>query len=254
MVNLPNLPPPPPPPPPPIWRHSEFKRGVREMAAAAVGIAAWGLITGVAMGKSGLALPMAVCMSLFVFAGSAQLAVLPLLSSGAPVWIVWATATCVNLRFVIFSAQWRAYFIAYPRRQRIWMAYFAGDLSYVMFLRRFPRPHPAPEQLPYYWGGALTNWIAWQVPSLAGIVLADTVPLDWDLGFAGTLALLALACSLLTDRATRIAAAVAACAAVAAAALPFKLNIVVAIASAVAIGLVVDHGAPRQAAVLDDRT
>jgi len=45
----------------------------------AIGIAAWGPITGVAMGKSGLPLPLPlmVMMSLLVFAGSAQLAVLP---------------------------------------------------------------------------------------------------------------------------------------------------------------------------------
>jgi hypothetical protein len=54
-------------------------------------------------------------MSLLVFAGSAQLAVLPLLAGGAPVWVLWATALCVNLRFVIFSAGWRRYFGVLPR-------------------------------------------------------------------------------------------------------------------------------------------
>jgi predicted branched-subunit amino acid permease len=38
------------------------------------------------MAKSGLPLPMALLMSLIVFAGSAQLAVLPLMTGGAPVW------------------------------------------------------------------------------------------------------------------------------------------------------------------------
>jgi hypothetical protein len=52
--------------------------------------------------------------------------------------------------------------------------------------------------------------------------------------------------SLLTDRATGVAGAVAACAAVAAFALPFKLNIVVAIASAVAMGLMIEHAAARR--------
>jgi hypothetical protein len=47
---------------------------------------------------------------------------------------------------------------------------------------------------------------------------------------------------------------VAACAAVAAYALPFKLNIVVAIAAAVAMGLLIDHSTPRRAAPLDDKT
>ena len=225
------------------------------MLGTAIGIGAWGLITGVAMGNSGLPLAVMVLMSLLVFAGSAQLAVLPLMSSGAPLWVVWATALCVNLRFVIFSAQWRAYFIGYPVGHRLRLAYLTADLNYVMFMRRFPVQQPAPEHLPYFWGGACTNWVAWQVPSLVGIFAADAVPVHWGIGFAGTLALLGLALSLLSDRATGVAGAVAGCAAVAAYALPFKLNIVVAIAAAVAMGLLMDHSTPRCAVPpVDDRT
>ncbi len=224
------------------------------MLGTAIGIGAWGLISGVAMGKSGLPLPLMVLMSLIVFAGSAQLAVLPLLSQGAPVWVVWATALCVNLRFMIFSAQWRPYFIGYPRAQRLRLAYFTADLNYVLFMRRFPEPRPAPEQLPYFWGGVACNWTAWQLPSLVGILLANAVPVHWGFGFAGTLALLGVGASLVTGRATAVAGGVAACAAVAAFALPFKLNIVVAIAAAVAVGLLIDHTRPRPPQPLDDRT
>jgi predicted branched-subunit amino acid permease len=217
------------------------------MVGTALGIAAWGLITGVAMGNSGLGVPLSVMMSLLVFAGSAQLAVLPLLTSGAPIWVVWATALCVNLRFVIFSAQWRPYMMGYSRGQRLRMGYFTADLNYVMFMRRFPEPKPAPEQVPYFWGGVATNWLAWQVPSMLGIFLADSIPVHWGIGFAGTLALLGIAASLLADRATAVAGAVAGCAAVAAYALPLKLNIVVAIAAAVAMALLIDQGARRRA-------
>ena len=217
------------------------------MLGTAIGIAAWGLITGVAMGKSGLPLPLMAVMSLLVFAGSAQLAVLPLMATGASVWVVWATALCVNLRFVIFSAQWRPYFIGYPFWMRLRVAYFTADLNYVLFMRRFPEPRPQPEQLPYFWGGVALNWTSWQLPSLIGIFLADAVPVHWGIGFAGTLALLGIALSLLNDKATAVAGAVAGCAAVAAYAMPFKLNIVVAIAAAVAMALLIDYGKPKGA-------
>lgn len=240
--------------PAPIWRHPEFARGAREMSGVALGIAAWGLVTGVAMAKSGLPLPLAVLMSLIVFAGSAQLAVLPLMTSGAPIWVIWATALCVNLRFVVFSAGWRPYVAHLPLGQRLRMGYFVADLNYVIFMRRFPVPRPAPEQLPYFWGGVVTNWLAWQLPSLAGIVLGERIPDAWGLGFAGTLALLGLLFALVSNRATLVAAAVAGCAAVAAYGLPLKLNILVAIAAAVAIGLLMDHSAPRRIAPEDDLT
>jgi predicted branched-subunit amino acid permease len=230
----------------PAWRHPEFRRGAVDMAGIALGIAAWGLVTGVAMVKSGLGVPLAVLMSLVVYAGSAQLAALPLIASGAPVWVVWATAFCVNLRFVIFSAQWRPYFAHLPLATRLRLGYFTADLNYVLFMRRFPEPKPAPEQQPYFWGGAAINWFSWQSTSLVGIFLADRVPTEWGIGFAGTIALLGLTYSLLHDRASWIAAAVAGCAAVAAYAMPLRLNIVVAIAAAVAIALLIDHAGPKR--------
>jgi len=195
-----------------------------------------------------------VAMSLLVFAGTAQLAALPLMASGAPMWVVWATAACVNLRFVIFSATWRPYFAPYPLAQRVRLAYFTADLNYVLFMRRFPEPKPAPEQLPYFWGGAVLNWVSWQVPSMIGLFAGDAIPTHWGIGFAGTVALIGLMCSLLTDRASYTAAGVAGCAAIAAYALPLKLNIVVAIAAAVAVGLLIDHTSTKPAQPLDDET
>jgi predicted branched-subunit amino acid permease len=238
----------------PLWRHPEFARGAREMTGVSLGIGAWGLVTGVAMAQSGLPLPLALLMSLIVFAGSAQLAALPLLASGAPLWVVWATALCINLRFLIFSAGWRRYFGGLPRARRLRMAYFAADLNYALFVRRFPDAKPAPEQVPYFWGGVACNWPAWQVPSLAGLLLADRIPMSWGLGFAGVLALLGMTYTMLGDRATWIAAAVAACAATAAYALPLKLNIVVSIAAAVAVGLMIDHATPKRVLPLEDGT
>ncbi len=216
------------------------------MLPTALGIAAWGLITGVAMGRSGLPMAVMIVMSLLVFAGSAQLAVLPLMSSGAPLWVIWATALCVNLRFLIFSAQWRPYVAHLTLGQRLRWAYVAVDMSYVLFMRRYPLPEPRPEQPAYFWGGALTTWVAWQFSAVPGIVLADAVPVHWGLGFVGTLTLLALALASIQGRATAVAGAVAGCAAVAAYAMPYKLNIVVAIAAAVAMGLLMDRWPGRR--------
>ena len=49
-------------------------------------------------------------MSLLVYAGSAQLAALPLIAAGAPLWVIVATGFITNLRFVIYSAALRPHF------------------------------------------------------------------------------------------------------------------------------------------------
>ena len=220
-----------------MMKEPYYKLGVSDMMGTGIGIAAWGLVTGVAMVKSGLSVPLSIFMSLLIYAGSAQLAVLPLLVAGAPLWVIWLTAICVNLRFVIFSQMWRSYFHEFPRNKRLLLGYFSGDVIFVGFMKRFPDAKPAPGQVAYFSGAASTNWLMWQVPSIAGMLLANAIPLSWGLGFAGVLALLGILLSMINDRFTVLATAVAGTAAIAAFALPLKMNILVAVVAAVAAGL-----------------
>jgi predicted branched-subunit amino acid permease len=223
-------------------RHPQFQVGAKEMVGVSLGVAAWGLVTGVAMVKTGLSVPLALLMSLVVFAGSAQLAAIPLMAMNAPMWVIWATALCVNLRFVIFSAQWRPFFMQFTRSRRVLLGYFTGDLTYVLFMKRFSEAREGVGQFEYFLGGTSVNWAAWQSPSIAGFLLADVIPSMRGLGFAGVLALLGMTYSMLSDRSTAFAAVVAGAAAVAAFALPFHLHIVVAIAAAICVGLMFDGG------------
>ena len=235
------------------FRHPDYWAGVRDLASVATGIGAWGLMTGVAMVKSGMSVVEAVAMTLLVFAGSAQLAAMPLIASGAPLWVILATAFCVNLRFVVFSAHLRPYVMHLPLRERLVTGYLTADLSYVFFAKRYPHA-PTPDtphsellaQQAYLAGNSGINWVAWIGASLVGIALANVIPTEWGLGFAGILALLGVMLSLATSPLRVVSLAVSGAAAVAAYALPLKLNIVVAIAVAVVFSLVMD--AQRQGA------
>jgi predicted branched-subunit amino acid permease len=214
----------------------DFRAGARDMASPSLGLAAWGLVTGVTMVKSGLSLPLAMGMSLLVFAGSAQLTALPLIASGAPLWVLLATAFCVNLRFVIFSAQWRAYWAHLPRGRRLLNGYLSADLNFVYFVKRYPDAVPQPGQQRYFWGGVAVNWPTWQAASFTGILLADRIPTHWGIGFAGVLALLGLSYALLTEKMLWWVAVTAGAVSIATYALPLKLNILCAIVAAGAVG------------------
>lgn len=222
---------------PGLYRHPAFRDGARDMAAVAPGIAAWGLMTGVAMVKSGMGVWLSLVMALTVFAGSSQLAAIPLIMGGAPVWVILATAFCVNLRFVVFSAHMRRYVMHLPLWQRLVTGYFTADLTYVLFVKRYPSPGHADDdriaQMAYLAGNGSVNWASWTVCSVLGIVLANFIPTAWGLGFAGVLALVGMLCSLAGTRLRWMSAAVAGIAAVAAFGLPLKLNILVAIGSSV---------------------
>jgi predicted branched-subunit amino acid permease len=232
-----------------LFRHAEFRQGARDMVPVAPGIAAWGLMTGVAMVKSGMSLFEATLMAVVVFAGSSQLAAVPLIIAGAPMWVILATAFCVNLRFVVFSAHLRPYFMHQRLLRRLASGYFTADLSYVLFTQRYPQPadknnaQAVLAQEAYLAGNCAVNWGSWVGASLLGIVLANAIPPHWGLGFAGILALLGILCSLASTRMRVVSAGIAGAAAVAAFTLPLKLNILVAIAAAVAVCMLLEKPA-----------
>lgn len=220
-----------------VRQHPLFREGVFNMAPMAVGLGAWGLMTGVAMVQSGMSVIEAVAMTLLVYAGSSQLAAIPLLVAGAPAWVVLATGFCVNLRFVVFSLHLRPYLMHLPRWRRLVNGYMTADLSYVTFTRRFPKPADDAAgrvgQEAFLAGGYCITWTTWISLSLLGVALANVIPLAWGLGFAGVLSLVGILCSMATTRLRALAVLIAGATAVAVAALPFKLNIVAGIGVAV---------------------
>ena len=235
-------------------RNPAYRQGFMEMLTVAPGIAAWGLMTGVAMAKSGMSTPDVLAMAILVFAGSSQLAAIPLLAAGAPLWVILATAFCVNLRFVVFSAHLRNYLMHLPRMQRLMVGYFVADLTYFLFTKRYPVPGTADQeradQMSYLAGNATINWLSWTGCSVLGIVLANYIPAAWGLAFAGVLALTGILCSLATSRMRVLSAFMGAVVAIMAYALPLKLNILVAIGVSVVLCLVLESylaPSPREA-------
>ena len=220
-----------------IRRRPTFREGVTQMAPMALGIGAWGLMTGVAMVKSGMSVVEAMAMTFLVYAGSSQLAAIPLLVAGAPAWVILATGFCVNLRFVVFSLHLRPYLMHMPRWRRMVHGYLTADLSYATFTTRYPSPPTTRDeqraQEAYLTGGYFITWCSWMGMSTVGIALANLIPQAWGLGFAGVLSLVGILCSMATTRLRVLSALIAGATAVAAYALPLKLNIVTGIGVAV---------------------
>jgi predicted branched-subunit amino acid permease len=226
------------------YSHPEFRRGARDMAPLAIGLAAWALMTGVAMVKAGMSVWAALAMTFLVYAGSSQLAAIPLIVAGAPAWVILATGFCVNLRFVVFSLHLRPYLMHLPRWRRLVNGYLTADLSYALFTKNFPEPAQDAAgrhaQEAYLAGNYFVTWTSWMSLSVAGIVLGNLVPSAWGLGFAGVLCLLGILCSMANTPLRLLSAGLAGAAAVATYALPLKLNIVAAIALAVTVCLLLE--------------
>lgn len=219
-----------------------FREGLKACAPTMPGIFAWGMVTAMAMVKSGLTTWQALGMTFVVFAGSAQLASIPLIAANAPIWVVFVTAVVVNLRFVIFSAALGPHFGHLPWYKRIWHGYFNADIMMALFPQRFSSASITHTQgkVGYFNGIAYANWCAWQAGSVIGILLASRIPQSWGIGFAGTLALLAVAIPLIINTAALAGVVVASIVAVAAAAMPYRLGLLLAVVAGMAAAMAVD--------------
>ena len=230
-------------------RREAFRAGRRAILHSLPGAAAWGLISGVAMVKGGLPVPWAIMMSLSVYAGSAQLAALPLIAAGAPLWVIVATGLITNLRFVIYSAALRPYFANEPTGRRAALGFFMTDFTFALFMRH-AQHGTLPERHRDAWfaGVCSNNWITWQVCAITGIVAASRVPTDWGLEFTGTLALLALVVPALNARPAVVGAAVAGVVALLAHDMPFRLGLFVAAIAGIAAATFTDSRLARESA------
>ncbi|MFZ6750030.1 AzlC family ABC transporter permease [Undibacterium sp. Ren11W] len=237
-----------------------FQEGYKIGMPTWFGVAAWGLVVGVAMIKAGLSMPQALGMTLIVFAGSAQLASLPLIAAHAPLWLIFTTALVVNLRFVIFSAILAPHFSYLPWRTKAVMGYLTGDISVALFMQKYPEFVQTHGKLAYLKGLVYPNWCSWQIGSIIGILLGSQIPASWGLGFAGTLAILCVMLPAIVSRAAVVGVLVAGAVAVLAANMPYKLGLLVAVVMGMAAAMLLEEWlekkqptpADTNAAVLDD--
>ena len=219
-----------------------FREGFQACLGAIPGMFAWGMVTGMAMTQSGLTVWQALGMTFIVYAGSAQLASLPLIAANAPIWVIFLTALIVNLRFVIFSAVVGPHFAHLPWYKRVWYGYFNSDVTIGVFPRRFPSgtlDNPSGK-LGFFTGIGYSTWCGWQIGSVIGILLASQIPPSWGIGYAGTLALLAIMIPLTVNSAALAGVAVAGIIAVVLKDAPYRLGLLAAVILGMIAAMMVD--------------
>jgi predicted branched-subunit amino acid permease len=223
-----------------------FQEGWRASASTIPAVLAWGMVSGMAMVKSGMSIFQSLGMSLLVYAGSAQFAALPLLAAGVPLLVVFFTAMIVNLRFVIFSAAVAPHFEHLPWYRRVWYGFFNGDISMAFFPQRYPPStfnQPAGK-IGYFAAICYPGWVAWQLGATIGILLGSQIPESWNIGFAGTLALIAVMIPMTSSLPALAGVVVSGTVAVLALELPYRLGLLLAMVLGMAAAMLADKLLP----------
>jgi 4-azaleucine resistance transporter AzlC len=224
-----------------------FLAGARDTIPMLVGASPFGLIFGTLAIGSGLPVWLTLGLSALVFAGSSQFVAVSLIGSGAALPVIWLTTFVVNLRHALYSATLLPYARALPARWRWALAFWLTDETFAVVENQL-RHHSSPQDGAHYWlGSSLAMYFNWQLWTIAGVVLGQSIPglatLGLDFAMVATFA--AIVALQLRERPVLFAAVVAGTVALLARGLPYKLGLMLAAVSGVGAGMLAEAWSGR---------
>ncbi|MFM9108794.1 MAG: AzlC family ABC transporter permease [Chloroflexota bacterium] len=160
------------PAPPPRWS-ARFRAGALAMMPLMVAAVPFGMIFGMSALAAGWSPVQTMTMSLALFAGAAQLAVVSLVSGGAAHVAVAVAVFVMNLRHVLYGMSLSRELPAGEPPPRPVLAFTLTDESYAVTVREARRGRAGAA---FLWGGSLVLYVSWQLATLAGILLGDRIP------------------------------------------------------------------------------
>ena len=225
-----------------------FLHGLRDSLPFLLAVIPFGVVFGVVATEAGLSVAQTMGFSVGVFAGASQLAALQLMTEGAPVLIVMATALAVNLRLAMYSAALAPYLGPAPVWQRAVVAWLLVDQSYALAHARYELGPPLslPARFAFYMGSVSLVVPLWCVASYLGAVLGNRIPAGLPVEFAVPITFLAVIAPMLRTLAHVAAALTSVIGVLALAALPYNLGLLVAALAAMAVGAQVELWLVRQ--------
>jgi 4-azaleucine resistance transporter AzlC len=218
-----------------------FGAGLRAVFPLLVGVFPFGLIYGVLALGAGLSPLSAQLMSSVVFAGASQFIAVQLIGEGAPGLIVVLTIAVVNLRHMLYSASIAPYLAHLPARWKTLSAYLLTDEAYAATILRFEQEGVTRTGHWFFFGAGLGLWSTWQASSALGIFFGALMPAEWPVDFAVPVTFIAMVVPALKDRPMMAAALSAGAVALLAYGLPFKLGIILAAMTGIAVGALLDR-------------
>ena len=150
-----------------------------------------GIPFGIVARQSGLSPAEIVAMSVFVFAGASQFAMVQLFKDGAAWPVIVATVLLINLRHLLMAAALRPYFAQVSVARRLAAAFVLTDEAFAMAIGWF---RCGRSELAYYATFAVALYILWNAATIIGILLGPSIgePRRFGVDFAITATFIAI--------------------------------------------------------------
>lgn len=216
--------------------------GLRDMAPAAIGVAPFAVVIGVAIAESPLSNPVGLLGGLAIAGGSAHLAVTASIGVGAGILTTVLTAWLINARGVIYGAA----LAPALRRQPTWFKWVAAyglvDQVYALVSAVLDRGDRYVRS--YYLAAMTLIWTAYMAAVAAGMVLGPVIPESWPLAVTVPILFAAMLAPSVKGGPATTAAVVGLGTAMLGAGLPAGIGLVLAILAGTAAGALTE-GADR---------
>ena len=180
----------------------------RDVAPVLAAISPFAFFIGVQIDATPASHPGALAGSLLLYAGSAHVSVLTLMTQGAGAVSMLMAVLLINSRFMVYSAALAPRFAAQPRWFRLLAPHFLVDQTYALVARREDLQDRA--RFRRYWltiGSAIA--LAWMTAMATGVMVGPAIPRSVALTSVPAWVLLGLLISTLRGRAELVAAATA---------------------------------------------
>lgn len=217
-----------------------FWEGVRAEIPLLVGVFPFGMIYGALALDAGLSQAASQAMSSIVFAGSAQFVTAKLVSDSAPALVIVLTIAVVNLRHMLYSASLAPYLKDLSLKWKALLSYLLTDECYAPSILKYEETGVKPFSHWFVLGAGLALWSTWQVSTALGIFLGTAIPDSWQLDFALPLTFIAMVMPALKKSPMVASAVSAGLVALLAYGLPFKLGLILAAFTGIAVGTVLE--------------
>ncbi|MFB6129874.1 MAG: AzlC family ABC transporter permease [Salinigranum sp.] len=213
-----------------------FAAGARDLVPALLSLFPIAVILAITAVDVGLSPLQALWMSVGIYTGLAQAAMLSLVDARASAVVIVVAGVLINLRLLLYSASIAPYLDRLSLAERVPFAYLNIDTVYALSIATF-EADGTDEKAAYYLGAGVASWVVWQAGTLVGLFFGDVVPSGLDLQFAIPLLFIALLVPVLKDRPSVGAGVAAGGVAVLAAGLPFNLGLIVGTTVGIAAGV-----------------
>jgi len=149
-----------------------FLKGAIIILPLSIAVIPWGILAGSLAVEAGLFDIQAQAVSAIVFAGSVQLVGMGLIKAGASLTTLLLTTLFLTSRHLLYSATMRTRISHLPLRQRLILGFLLTDELFAVC------SHQTRKQFTFWYafGAGFSFYLIWQLASLCGIILGQSIP------------------------------------------------------------------------------